>query len=167
MANMSFRDQADLDAYMNQFGSVGSGGYSPQNGSYSHYADMNLLGTNEEPLGTVYAPTSSGLMLKTPDNNQYNLWGSGGATTPINQQQQQPQPNYTDMFNQWGNMFNTTLQNLRNLWGQQNQTPTSSSSTGGDPGLSNLYARANWGNYQNTGRGARYFDQNTGNYQTL
>lgn len=36
---------------------------------------------------------------------------------------------------------------------------------GGDH-LGNIYPRANWGNYQNTNRGARYFNPTTGNYQT-
>jgi len=159
-AIVQFDTQDEVNDWMGKYNGMGTGNFAN--------TGMSLMGPGGQSLGTIAAPNSTGLQLTTPDNTQYNLWGSGGSTTPISQQQQQQQPNYTDMFNQWGSMFNTTLQNLGNLWGQQNKTPTSGSSTGGDPGLSNLYPRANWGNYQNTGRGARYFDAGgTGNYQTL
>lgn len=52
-------------------------------------------------------------------------------------------------------------------------TPTTSVnpgwSTGGSnvPALSELFPRVNWGNYQTSNRGSRYFDTMSGNYQGL
>ena len=61
-----------------------------------------------------------------------------------------------------------TLADLNNWWSQQQAaqqngigTNTSANSIG------QLFPRTNWGNYQTSGRGGRYFDPTSGKYQGL
>ncbi len=60
-----------------------------------------------------------------------------------------------------------TSDDLTTWWNNLNRTNSGGNGSYGSDSLSNLYPRVNWGNYQGTNRGSRYFDTSTGNYQAL
>lgn len=89
-------------------------------------------------------------MVVDPD---YQSYRASQTVTP------QPTPSTSSNY--------LTLNDLNNWWNQQkNTTQTTQTPSSGSPGtsLGTLYPRQNWGNYQTSNRGARYFDQGTGNY---
>jgi hypothetical protein len=81
------------------------------------------------------------------------------ATIPPNPVTQ-PQPQYQGL----------TLADLDAWWKRQQPAIQNGVTTGGgtaNQSLGTLYPRVNWGNYQTSGRGGRYFDPTTGRYQGL
>jgi hypothetical protein len=63
-----------------------------------------------------------------------------------------------------------TLADLNNWWSQQQAAMQNGVSPVGGSGansLGQLFPRTNWGNYQTSGRGGRYFDATSGRYQGL
>ena len=64
-----------------------------------------------------------------------------------------------------------TLADLNNWWtGIQSNAPwqqQANTTTGSPTSIGQLFPRANWGNYQTSNRGGRYFDATSGRYQGL
>ncbi len=77
---------------------------------------------------------------------------------PVVQQQQ----NWS--LSDLSSLFNKQLESWWNTVKPTLPQTADSASTATDQGLSSLFPRVNWGNYQTANRGSRYFDQNTGNY---
>jgi hypothetical protein len=81
-------------------------------------------------------------------------WGDSpttGILSPIQQQQQQQ---------------GLTLADLDNWWKQQQAAQQNGVGTNPNS-LGQLFPRTNWGNYQTSNRGGRYFDATSGKYQGL
>lgn len=89
---------------------------------------------------------------------------SGTGVRPVTQ------PSYlsmSDLSSWWNDTAQPWINNQFSSWNPTNSTNTNGSTNTQQPGLSTLYPRVNWGNYQSTDRGSRYFNQSTGNYQGL
>lgn len=86
-----------------------------------------------------------------------NLVGSGYTSTTS------PTPQTATQQQQQGGL---TVDDLNNWWKQQ-QAATENGVTSSQSGLSTLYPRVNWGNYQTSGRGGRYFDPTSGKYNSM
>ena len=118
-------------------------------------ASLTDISKTAEDHGAFYNPHTSSFYF---DNQVYNK--------PISaQQQQQPQQ-------QQPQQTGLTLADLNTWWGQQqaaqnNGVNTSGSTDTNANSLGQLFPRTNWGNYQTSNRGGRYFDATSGKYQGL
>ena len=74
----------------------------------------------------------------------------GGASTPTTPQQN----------------TGLTLADLNSWWSQQQAAQQNGIGSNANS-LGQLFPRTNWGNYQTSGRGGRYFDPTSGKYQGL
>lgn len=94
---------------------------------------------------------------------------NSGSVNPVNSNL----PNYMTLeglSEWWNDTAQPWITGQFNNW-NTNNTPTTATNTtptqNTQQSLSTLYPRVNWGNYQSTDRGSRYFNPTSGNYQGL
>ena len=127
---------------------------------------LNAIGYNAGPMpqdANELMNIFSGAGM-TPEQHYYkygvneglNPWASGGSTNTTNT------TNTANTSNQQQGAL--TLGDLNSWWSQQQATLNNSNNPNS---LSQLFPRTNWGNYQTSQRGGRYFDSTSGKYQGL
>lgn len=131
----------------------------------------NLAKTQYGFTDEQFSPFALNPNTNTPFSAQHIANWANTQPTPVQQQPAPQQPATPSPTT--GNYL--TLSDLSNWWTgtaqpwMQQQWGKGQMSGGGDQsnGLSALYPRQNWGNYQTSNRGGRYFNPTTGNYQGL
>lgn len=150
----------------------------------SDWFTNNSLGSAISPyVNAAFNPnisvnTSGKAVYTNPDGKQYtgapsNAGGTLSYTPPVTNTNNTTNTNNgsttgtgtgltTADLNSWWN--NSILPTLSSQWNQYSNQNNTNNTGNNNQGLSTLYPRVNWGNYQTNNRGANYFNSGTGNY---
>lgn len=135
-----------------------------QNGSQMTYNNPSSVysGAGTVPgmsLNNLYS--SAGL---TPDAEGYNFWNTKFGPTL---EQHEIDAFNTSATQNKANAYNTQQQLPKITNPVTNQQTNPNTAMMENMGMATLFPRTNWGNYQTSSRGGRYFDTTTGKYQGL